>query len=171
MNVYLGMPVPALLGSSRRSKNSPNKPFKCQYPNCDKSFFQSSHLLHHQTLKHGRIPKGRRERRPIPEAPRPILPGHHPIYLSQAFASPPLNGPESESLSEPFPPDEKDPDDSQQTDCSFQEPSGSDEWNANVEVQSNISLPSSIPLHRVIGTNFKLHSMLLAFIHAGSLST
>ncbi|ELU07050.1 hypothetical protein CAPTEDRAFT_205430, partial [Capitella teleta] len=57
-----GFEYSQLFGSQRRSKKSIDKPFKCDYEGCERTYFQKSHLYHHQTQKHGRMPKCRRER-------------------------------------------------------------------------------------------------------------
>lgn len=44
----------------RRSALDVNKPFKCQVPGCNKSFFASQSLRFHENQKHGRQPKFKR---------------------------------------------------------------------------------------------------------------
>lgn len=37
----------------RRDPKAPNKPFHCEFPGCDKSFFRRAEMNRHQRWKHG----------------------------------------------------------------------------------------------------------------------
>lgn len=42
---------------TRRTRYSQDKPWACEYSNCNHSFYERHTLLRHQTLKHGRQKK------------------------------------------------------------------------------------------------------------------
>lgn len=51
----------------------PAKQFKCDYPGCDKSYYQQTNLTSHQVYKHGR------ERRSRPKHGDLMMPGLHDV--------------------------------------------------------------------------------------------
>jgi len=53
----------------RRSPATRDKPHRCDYPGCDKSFFERQSLLRHQTFKHGRAARRRCRFLQLPQEP------------------------------------------------------------------------------------------------------
>lgn len=57
---YLLLQMHLFLAKKRRSSKAADKPYKCQHPGCNCSFYASHSLRNHETLKHGRQRKFRK---------------------------------------------------------------------------------------------------------------
>ena len=58
-------------GAVRRSAQSANKPYRCQYPGCNKSYFHQPNLINHQVSAHGRP---RKHKQTAPSSPDLLAP-------------------------------------------------------------------------------------------------